>query len=333
MPALKPIGHEERLSLVDHLDELRTRLIWCIVAFAISFGVCYWQNNRILDIVNKPVKDAQSVKDTGKVSNDPVDQSAIFQKRIGVLATSLGPVLKSVESSSMSAADKAAVTRAIEAARAVALATPTETGRRPITLGVTEPFLTTFKVASYAAILLVLPFLLFQMYAFILPAFTPRERKAVLPLLLMVPALFVMGVAFGYFVALPRAANFLLNFNKDNFDILLRAQDYYSFAVLFLGAIGILFQVPIGVLALTRLEIVSTKQLRKNRGYVVLGIAIVAAVATPTPDPVTMLVSMAPLLVLFELSILLAALLERRRAKEEALSAAEDDELDPTILS
>jgi sec-independent protein translocase protein TatC len=146
----------------------------------------------------------------------------------------------------------------------------------------------------------------------------------VFPLLLMVPTLFAAGVAFGYFVALPRAAHFLLNFNSDQFDIQLRAQDYYSFAVLFLGAIGLLFQVPIGVLALTRLGIVTPRQLRKNRGYVVLGVAVVAAVVTPTPDPVTMLITMAPMVVLFELSILLASALERRRAREAAL----DDDLD-----
>jgi sec-independent protein translocase protein TatC len=112
-----------------------------------------------------------------------------------------------------------------------------------------------------------------------------------------------------------------LNFNEQNFDIQLRAQDYYSFSVTFLASIGFLFQVPMGVLALTRLGIVSVAQLRKNRGYVLLGTAVIAAVVTPTPDPITMLVTMAPLVVLFELSILGAALLERRRP-------ADDDEDD-----
>jgi sec-independent protein translocase protein TatC len=328
MPRLRPIGYEERLSLVDHLDELRTRIIWCLVAFAAAFSVCYWQNHRILDIVNKPVKDAQSVK-SDKRSNDPLVQSVLFQRKTGELARRLGPALATVQREVKDPAERRALTAAIQAAQAAAEATPSSTTRRPITLGVTEPFMTTFKVAGYAAILLVLPLLLYQAYAFILPAFTPRERRAVLPLLLLVPTLFVGGVLFGYFVALPRAANFLLNFNNDQFDILLRAQDYYSFAMMFLGAIGLLFQVPIAVLGLTRLEIVTTRQLRKNRGYVVLGIAILAAVATPTPDPVTMLVCMAPLLALFELSILLAALLERRRAKE---TPALDDDLDPTLI-
>jgi sec-independent protein translocase protein TatC len=321
MPPLRPIGHEDRLSLVEHLDELRTRLIWCIVFFALAFGFCYWQNDGVLHIVNRPVERAFA---GGKDPTDQLGQTQLFQKRVGELARSLVPALAAAERSGASDADKQALEKAVEAARATARATPSNVGRRPITFGVTEPFLTTFKVAAYTAILLALPFLLYQLYAFVLPAFTPRERRAVFPLLLMVPALFAAGVAFGYFVALPRAAKFLLNFNENQFDIQLRAQDYYSFAVVFLAAVGLLFQVPMAVLALTRLEIVSTRQLRKNRGYVVLGIAVVAAVATPTPDPVTMLVCMAPLLVLFELSILLAAALERRRAAEAAL----DDDLD-----
>ena len=322
MPPLRPIGHEDRLSLVEHLDELRTRIIWSLVAFAVAFGFCYWQNGEVLHIVNRPVERAFA---PGKHPGDQLGQTTLFQQRVGALARSLEPALAAAQRSGVSAADRRALAAAAKAAKAAADATPTNVGRRPITLGVTEPFLTTFKVAGYAAILLTLPLLLYQLYAFILPAFTPRERRAVLPLLLMVPALFISGVAFGYFVALPRAAHFLLNFNDQHFDILLRAQDYYSFAVLFLAAVGLLFQVPIGVLALTRLEIVTPQQLRKNRGYVILGVAIVAAVATPTPDPVTMLVTMAPMVVLFELSILLASVLERRR---EA-SAALDDDLDP----
>ena len=331
MPPLRPIGHEDRLSLVEHLDELRTRLIYCILGFVVAFSFTYWQNDVVLDIVNKPVRDAQSLE-SGKRSSDPLEQSALFERRIGEMAKALGPALEVVQRSAESAADRRALAEAIARVRVVAKATPTETGRRPITLGVTEPFLTTFKVASYGAILLALPLVLYQLYAFILPAFTAKERRSIFPLLIMIPILFVGGVLFGYFVALPRAADFLLNFNDDEFDILLRAQDYYSFAVVFLASIGLLFQVPVGVLALTRLEIVSVAQLRRNRGYVLLGIAVVAAIVTPTPDPVTMVVSMLPLIVLFELSILLAALLERRRVPaaaddEDVLIDEDDDEL------
>ena len=104
---------------------------------------------------------------------------------------------------------------------------------------------------------------------------------------------------------------FLQNFNDDSFDILLQAKDYFKFAVLFVAGVGVLFQIPVGVLAVTRLGIFTPQQLAKNRGYVILGIAVLAAVATPTPDPFTMSLAMAPLIVLFELSILLARWLER----------------------
>jgi sec-independent protein translocase protein TatC len=169
-----------------------------------------------------------------------------------------------------------------------------------------------------------MPMLLFQMYAFILPAFSPRERRVALPLMLMVPVLFIAGVLFGYFVVLTRAVNFLQNFNDDNFDILLQAKDYFKFAVLFVAGIGLLFQIPVGVLAITRLQILTPAQLAKNRGYVILGISILAAVATPTPDPVTMGLAMAPLILLFELSILLARWIDRIKPLPSDLDDEDD---------
>ena len=210
--------------------------------------------------------------------------------------------------------------------REAAKATPSNRERQPVTLGVAEPFTTTFTVAGYAALLLALPFLLYQAYAFVLPAFTPQERKAVLPLMLMVPVLFIAGVLFGYFVALPRAVDFLQNFNDDDFDILLQAKDFYRFNVMFLGMIGLLFQIPVGVLIVTRLGVISTATLRKNRGYVLLALAIVAAVATPTPDPVTMLFALGPLVILFELSVQLARLTERKPKRGWWNEDDDDDE-------
>jgi sec-independent protein translocase protein TatC len=122
---------------------------------------------------------------------------------------------------------------------------------------------------------------------------------------------------------------FLQNFNDDSFDILLQAKDFFKFAVFFLAGIGVLFQIPVGVLAVTRLGIFTPKQLASNRGYVILGIAVVAAVATPTPDPVTMTLAMAPLIVLFELSILLARWIDRIKPPDaEDEDEDEDDEDD-----
>lgn len=327
--AIRPIGHEDRLSLVEHLDELRSRLIACVLAFIAAFAFTYWQNDEILDIVNKPLEQTQNL-DGGKRSADPLEQSARFQIQVGRALRALDPALRGLQSSTESLAGAEGVSRADrdavraqaqrlrEAAAAVrraAAETPTNTKRQPVTLGVAEPFTTTFTVAAWAALLLTLPFLLYQAYAFVLPAFTAAERRLALPLMALVPVLFIAGVLFGYFVALPRAVDFLQNFNDDDFDILLQAKDYYRFNVLFLGMIGVLFQIPVGVLLVTRLGVVSTKTLRRNRGYVILGLAVVAAVATPTPDPVTMTLALGPLVVLFELSVQLARLVEKDSAK------------------
>ncbi len=317
MGVLRPIGHAERLSIVDHLDELRTRLIWCLVVFVGAFSLCYWQNEKVLEIVNQPLEESQR---PGK-GNDPLEQAARYDKAIGQALAELAPALSGTRAALGALAAQPGVgpvargqalragadleAAARQVARAAAIV-PKDTGRRPVTLGVAEPFVVTFTVAGYAALLLSLPFILWQAYAFLLPAFDPRERRVALPLMAMVPVLFVAGVLFGYLVALPRAVDFLQNFNDDAFDILIQARDYYRFVVVFLALMGLVFQVPVGVLALTRTGVVNARILWKNQGYVILGIAVVAAVVTPTPDPVTMIVTMAPLIILYEISIVLA---------------------------
>ncbi|MEA2285603.1 MAG: sec-independent protein translocase protein TatC [Solirubrobacteraceae bacterium] len=348
MSLVRPVGHEERLSLIEHLDELRSRLIFSIAVFMVAFSFCYWQNGWLLHTVNRPLQQTQNL-DGKKRSKDPLEESARYQLRSGEAQRATAQALQAVDrllgsvaqGGGMTAAQRTQLQASRQALQAAAKATataaeavPTNTARQPITLGVTEPFLTTFTVAAYAALLLSMPFLLYQAYAFVLPAFSDEERRVALPLMLMVPFLFVAGVAFGYFVALPRAINFLQNFNDDSFDILIRASDYYRFSVLLLGVIGLLFQIPVGVLAVTRLGIISAGQLAKNRGYVILGLSVVAAVATPTPDPVTMIVAMAPLVVLFELSVQLAKIFERRRAARSEEDDDDDwDEHDKPALS
>ena len=324
--ALRPISHDDRLSLVEHLDELRTRIIICIVGFLVAFGLCFWQNDLILEILDRPLEQSSFTQD----SDDPLERSAAFQQEQKQLYLQMQELTRALEQSDDSSP---AVRQAAEAvtrqAQAAAEAAPETTGRRPVTLGVGEPFTVTFRVVGYAALLLSLPLLLYQAYAFILPAFSPREREVAMPLLAMVPFLFVAGVVFAYYFVLPNAISFLQNFNDDNFDILLQARDFYKFSIMVLMVMGILFQVPIGILAVTRVGIVSTSQLRKNRRYAILVIAILAMLL-PGQDPVTMLMMMAPLIVLFEGSILLATVLERRAdraaAREEAELARFDED-------
>jgi sec-independent protein translocase protein TatC len=343
MSVVRPVAHDDRLSLIEHLDELRTRLIVCIAIYVVAFAVCYWQNHWLLETVNEPLQSTQNL-DGKKRSKDPLEEAARFQIRsgeaqrvtaealqttsrlLGVLGT--GQNLTAVQRAALRRAQNQ-LARAAKAQSDAADAVPTNQSRQPITLGVTEPFVTTFTVAGYAALLLSLPIWLYQAYAFVLPAFSPEERRVALPLMLLVPVLFLSGVAFGYFVALPRAINFLQNFNDESFDILIRAADYYKFSVVLLAVIGLLFQIPVGVIAVTRLGIISARQLAHNRGYVILALAVVAAVATPTPDPVTMIIAMAPLVILFELSVQLAKIFERRRERAAEKDWGEDD--DPAV--
>ena len=238
-PRVKPVSHEDRLTLVEHLDELRSRLVVCIGVFAVALALCFWQNHLLLEIAQGPLPGNHS---------------------------------------------------------------------RLITFGVTEPFTTTLTVSAYGAIVLPLPVVLWQLYAYVLPAFSETEKRVVLPILLLFPVLFLAGIAFAYFVVMPAAVHFLLNFNDDQFNVQVRARDYYSFFSMTEIACGLIFQLPLAIIAVTRLGIVSVEQLSQNRRYAYLVIAIVAA-ALPGVDPITMLIEMVPLLVLYELSIVLARVL------------------------
>jgi sec-independent protein translocase protein TatC len=177
-------------------------------------------------------------------------------------------------------------------------------------LGPAEAFYTTLVNSAYAALLISLPVILYQLYAFLLPAFSPTERKVATPLLMLVPVLFITGVVFCYFVVLTPALDFLLNFNADEFNTQVRARDYYSFVTLLMLAMGIGFQIPVGILVACRLGVTSPQALRKNRRYAIVVIAVLAALL-PTLDPLTLILEMIPLLLLYELSIWLATVLGR----------------------
>ncbi|MGI8780036.1 MAG: twin-arginine translocase subunit TatC [Solirubrobacteraceae bacterium] len=323
---LKPIRHDQRLSLVEHLDELRTRIIICALTLAVVGGVCFWQADYLLNTVNDPLTETANKRSCGETT-DPLELSACWQQaqkrlneRIAATADALARFVATDEPALRAQAEQLS-----RAAAAAADATPRGSPRRPVTLGVGEPFTATLTVAAYGALLLSLPLLLYQLYAFVLPAFSPTERRVALPLMTMVPFLFYAGVVFSYYLLLPAAVNFLQNFNDDNFDILIQARDYYKFAVMLLAAMGVLFQLPVVILAVTRMGILSIAQLRKGRRYAIVVIAVVAMLL-PGTDPVTMISMMLPMVFLYEGSILLVSLLERRaeraRAREEAAEAA-----------
>src|SRR6188474_1336112 len=188
-----------------------------------------------------------------------------------------------------------------------------------VTFGVTEPFLTSLKVSFYAAIALVLPIILWQVWAFLAPAVGEDTQRVLGAFVVLATALFAAGVAFCYVVVLPKALTFLVDYDSNLYTTQIRASYYLSFVALTLLAFGIAFEMPIFVLALVRLGVLSSARLRSNRrvGYVMM---LVFAILLPTVDPVSL--ALAPLLVLYELSIWVSVLMERRWERSAAEAEA-----------
>jgi sec-independent protein translocase protein TatC len=308
--AIRTISHEDRLSLVDHLDELRARLIVSAVALAVAFGVCLWQNHTLLEVINEPLKSQtrkQVASGHGTVGQAVLAQQGVLriaehtQDALGVLAA---------PGSGLSPQARARLAPLIVSLKGDVGKIPrSPQGDNPVTLGVGEPFTTTISVALYFAFILALPVILFELYGFVLPALKPHERRVAMPLVTAIPFLFTAGVLFGYFVVLPAAVHFFVNFNSSEFNVLVQASQFYSFAATVLLAMGLVFQVPVAILAATRVGLVTPRQLRHNRRYAIVACAAVAAFLPG--DLVTLALETVPLYVLYEVSILVASLVGR----------------------
>jgi sec-independent protein translocase protein TatC len=341
--AIRPIGHEERLSVVDHLDELRTRLIVSAVALAVLFGLCLWQNHALLRFVNRPL--SRQTQHQVARGEGPLGQTWLAQEGVREVAHSTEALAAALSApgSRLPPATRAQIAAALPRLKAQLARLPAAPqGNSPVTLGIGEPFTTTLTVSLYFALVLALPVILFELYGFVLPAFSVSERRAVLPLLLAVPFLFAAGVAFGYVVALPAAVRFLQNFNSSQFNVLVQANQYYKFAATMLLAMGLAFQAPVAILAAVRAGLVTPRQLRRGRRYALL---VCAAIAALLPgDAFTLVLETVPLYALYEASILIASVLTRRDEGAQALATAPSeapkqsvqemiDHIDPTISS
>jgi sec-independent protein translocase protein TatC len=251
MPRLpRRLGHGEEASLVEHLEELRTRLLISLGAVAFFFIFTYWQRGKILDWLARPLPH----------------------------------------------------------------------GTKPLTLSPTEPFTTSFNVAFYAALALAIPVLVWQAWAFLAPAFEEHAQRTVVRLVIVATVLLACGMAFAYWVVLPNAVPFLLNFDSSHYHAQVRAREYFSFAIVTLLGCGVLFELPIFILGLVRLGVVSATRLRRNR-RVGVGLCIIGVVLLPGVDFVSMALQAAPILVLYESSIWAAVYFEKRWARAGVLPA------------
>jgi sec-independent protein translocase protein TatC len=243
------LQHGEEATLVEHLGELRARLVISLLVLVPAFVVAFAYQKTLVDWLTRPLPDDKQI----------------------------------------------------------------------VTLGVVEPFTTAVKVSLAAAIAVTLPILLYQLWSFLAPAVEERTQRIVSVFAAFSTLLFAGGIAFAYFVVLPRALSFLTNFNEDVFEIQVRASYYFSFVTLTLLASGLAFQMPIFILALVRLRVLSAERLRRNRrsGFALM---LVFAILLPTVDPVSLAFEVLPLIVLYEVSIHLAALMERRWQLDDVAS-------------
>jgi sec-independent protein translocase protein TatC len=240
------LGHGEEATLVEHLGELRARLLLCMLAIGVAFGVSFAFHEQIVEWLSRPLPDDKEL----------------------------------------------------------------------VTFGVTEPFFTAIKVSFYAAFAFALPVVLYQLWSFLAPAVEEHTQRIVSIFVVVATSLFAGGLAFGYFVVLPRAITFLTNFDEELYDVQIRASYYYSFVSLALVGMALVFEMPIFILALVRLRVLTADRLRQNRRMGIF-LVVLVAILLPTVDPVSLAFEVVPLLILFELSIWLAVLMERRWEQAE----------------
>ena len=246
------LSYGEEATLVEHLEELRNRLIVCLIALGAAFPIAYIFHDRLIEALIELAPDDKPI----------------------------------------------------------------------ITIGVAEPFTMALKVSFYASLALAFPVLVWQAWSFFAPAVQERSQRVVARFVALATLLFAGGMAFAYFVLLPRALDFLTNYDDNLYNVQIRASYFLSFVALMIFATGLIFQLPIFVIGLVRLGVLTSAQLRKNRriGYIVL---LGAAILLPTVDPVSLALEVMPLFALFELSIWLSVVLERRWQAADARLATE----------
>ena len=245
------LPREDEATLVEHLEELRQRILFALAAVAVATAVAFAVHDSILEWLARPLPPAH---------------------------------------------------------------------RHLAALGVTEPFSVSLTVSLYAGLLFALPVILWHVWSFLSPALDRAAERRILALAAFGLVLGAAGLAFGYGILLPRAVHWLTSYDTTHFRILIRASSYYSFVTSVLLGVVCVFETPLVVLALVHLGVLTSAGLRRNRrrGYFLVA---VAALALPGPDPVTTVLELLPMWALFEGSIWLAVLAERRAAKLSVVGA------------
>jgi len=288
-----------RAPLLEHLVELRQRLIISVAAIAIGFIVCFAFADRIYMFLLHPFEVAARLLEVRKQAgghDNPFDLGGAVDLLLTLVGAKGAPAA-------------------------------TGPGLKLVFTAPLEFFFTKLKLAGFGAVILTFPVLAWQVYGFVAPGLYKRERKAFLPFLLASPSLFLLGAALVYFVILPFVLWFSLSqqitgVGAISVELLPKVSDYLTLVTTLLLAFGLCFQLPVVLTLLGLAGLVNSQMLRSGRRYAIVGVFVVAAVVTP-PDPISQCMLAVPIILLYEISIWLVWLIERRRKREEAAAGTD----------
>jgi len=325
------------MSFLEHLDELRRRLVRSVLFILVAFIACFYFSDRIFNFLAVPVQRELStakqkrIESGGKFTSLKENDTArfVFNEKTN-LGSVVIPIGASVEAKIAKCEEAKLCVLTEEDIFIGDVVVPKGTkvaeiiSGRANTAGADEQLIVTTAVESftlyvtvslYAALALSVPFLLWQIWGFISPALYKHERRYVTPFIGLSTISFVIGAAFAYYILFPPAMNYLLGLGQD-FNLMLRATDYFDFITLIMLAMGLIFQMPAITYVLARIGIVSAAFLLGAWKFAVVIILIVAAVISPTGDIPNMLLFAAPMMVLYVVSIIIAAMFGKKRQKE-----------------
>ncbi|MHB8792775.1 MAG: twin-arginine translocase subunit TatC [Thermoleophilia bacterium] len=196
--------------------------------------------------------------------------------------------------------------------------------KKLITLSPTESFMTVFKVAGYAGMIVASPVIIYQIWAFVAPGLRSKEKRVIFFATFFTTLLFLAGVAFSWKFVLPRTLDFLLNYESDVFNQQVQSSQYFTFVAMFMLGFGIIFETPAMILTLVRMGVVDPKVLRKKRKYAILAGVIVSAALTPGQDLFSMLAMAVPFVLLFEISLVLSRFVKRPARQNVVVEEADE---------
>lgn len=336
-----------QMSFLEHLDELRKRLIRSIVAVFIAFLACWFVSDHIYNFLSRPVRTALvnarqqevplvgldgpakliAIKDLQE--NDTVRYVFREASRLGrgviPAGTSLmGRVVRDTQGNLGLYTDERIIVTDVVLDRGVLLPVdltkgidrlPESQDTKLIVTSAMDPFSLYVKVSLYAAVCIAVPFLLWQIWAFVAPGLYPHERSYATPFIVLSSISFVLGAAFAYYIIFPPAVTYLLGLGLD-FQLLLKADDYFDFIILIMLAMGVVFQMPAVTYVLSRIGLVTAGFLVRIWKISAVVILVAAAVLSPTNDLPNMMLFAAPMVVLYVVSIFIAWIFGRERTVE-----------------